>query len=58
MADALSMEYRSFGFVSTSLGYIPAANWLLGLSNAVGAAMWAAQLEKKGAAAKVARKGR
>ena len=40
-------DYRAFGVVASLLGYIPVLNWFLCLSNSVGAALWAAQLEKR-----------
>lgn len=42
-----AVDYRSFGLVAAGLGYIPVLNWLLGLSNMVGAALLAADMEKK-----------
>eukprot|EP00877_Chromochloris_zofingiensis_P004445 jgi/Chrzof1/14000/Cz08g20210.t1 len=41
-------DYRSFGFVASMLNYVPVLNWLLGLTNSVGGALWAADWEKKG----------
>lgn len=42
--------YRAFGAVAAGLNYIPVLSWFLSLSNAVGAALWAADVEKKGGA--------
>ena len=38
----------SFGAVASMLNQVPVLNWGLGLTNSVGAALWAASLEKKG----------
>eukprot|EP00878_Enallax_costatus_P003788 GHUV01004004.1.p1 GENE.GHUV01004004.1~~GHUV01004004.1.p1 ORF type:complete len:297 (+),score=91.11 GHUV01004004.1:206-1096(+) len=42
-----AIDYRSFGAVAAGLNYVPVLNWLLGLSNTVGAALLAADMEKK-----------
>jgi GTP cyclohydrolase II len=47
VASAHSMDYRSFGAVASMLNYLPVLNWFLGLTNAVGAALWAAEIERK-----------
>ncbi|CAK0787852.1 hypothetical protein CVIRNUC_011074 [Coccomyxa viridis] len=41
-------EFRSFGGVSYALGCVPILSWLLEFSSTVGAAMWAADMEKSG----------
>jgi len=43
-----SWEYRGFGAVAAALNYIPILNWALGLTNSVGAALFAAKLEQRG----------
>jgi hypothetical protein len=45
-------EYRAFGFVAAMMGYVPVLNFFTALSNSVGAALWAAQLEKTAALVK------
>ena len=47
VASAHSMDYRSFGAVASMLNYLPVLNWFLGLTNSVGAALWAAEIERK-----------
>jgi hypothetical protein len=47
VAKQRSGELRSFGLVAGGLGSLPLLNWLLGLSNMVGAALLAADMEKK-----------
>ena len=39
---------RSFGGVSYALGCVPVLSWLLEFSSSVGAALWAADMEKSG----------
>jgi len=39
-------EFRSFGGVSYALGCVPILSWLLEFSSSVGAALWAADMEK------------
>lgn len=41
-------EFRSFGGVSYALGCVPVLSWLLEFSSSVGAALWAADMEKSG----------
>lgn len=48
LADARGWELRGFGLVALGLSYIPLASWALGLSNTVGAALLAADLEARG----------
>ncbi|KAI8476282.1 MAG: hypothetical protein J3K34DRAFT_401795 [Monoraphidium minutum] len=48
IAEARSAEYRSFGVAAAALGQLPLLSYALGLGNAVGAALWAADVEKKG----------
>lgn len=47
VAKQRSGELRSFGLVAGTLGGLPLLNWFLGLSNMVGAALLAADIEKK-----------
>jgi hypothetical protein len=47
VAKQRSGELRSFGLVAGGLGSLPLLNWVLGLSNMVGAALLAADMEKK-----------
>lgn len=47
VAEQLRWELRGFGMVAATLAYIPVLNWFLGLSNTVGAALFAADLERK-----------
>lgn len=47
VAKQRSGELRSFGLVAGTLGGLPLLNWFLGLSNMVGAALLAADMEKK-----------
>lgn len=47
VAEHLQWELRGFGVVAASLAYIPLLNWFLGLSNMVGAALLAADLERR-----------
>jgi hypothetical protein len=47
VAKQRSGELRSFGLLAGGLGSLPLLNWLLGLSNMVGAALLAADMEKK-----------
>eukprot|EP00882_Tetradesmus_deserticola_P001077 GHRQ01001165.1.p1 GENE.GHRQ01001165.1~~GHRQ01001165.1.p1 ORF type:complete len:300 (+),score=139.20 GHRQ01001165.1:206-1105(+) len=47
VAKQHSGELRSFGLVAGGLGSLPLLNWVLGLSNMVGAALLVADMEKK-----------
>ena len=47
-AANMACLYRSFGGVSYALGCVPILSWLLEFSSTVGAAMWAADMEKSG----------
>ena len=47
-AASMACLYRSFGGVSYALGCVPILSWLLEFSSTVGAAMWAADMEKSG----------
>lgn len=49
VASQKAWDLRGFGLVAASLGYVPVANWFLGLSNMVGAALYAATLEQRAA---------
>lgn len=40
-------EYRGFGMMAAALNYIPILSWALGLTNSVGAALFAARLEER-----------
>jgi hypothetical protein len=48
VAGARSWELRGFGLVAVGLSYVPVLSWFLGLSNMVGAALYAAALEQQG----------
>jgi hypothetical protein len=48
VAAARSWELRGFGLVAVGLSYVPVLSWFLGLSNMVGAALYAAALEARG----------
>lgn len=48
VAESRAGEYRSFGTMAALLSQVPLFSYLLGLSNSVGAALWAADVEKKG----------
>jgi hypothetical protein len=41
-------EYRGFGIVACMLTYVPVLSWILNLTNSVGAALFAAKLERSG----------
>ncbi|GAO49672.1 hypothetical protein SAICODRAFT_73736 [Saitoella complicata NRRL Y-17804] len=47
-------EYTAFGVVGVALGMVPVVGTLAAWTNAVGAALWARDLERKGASAKKA----
>lgn len=47
IAQHLQWELRGFGLVAATLAYVPVLNWFMGLSNMVGAALLAADLERK-----------
>lgn len=48
VADANSLAFRSFGAACRLLGEVPVASIAFGLSNAVAAGLWAADVEKSG----------
>jgi hypothetical protein len=48
VADANALAFRSFGAACRLLGEVPVASVAFGLSNAVAAALWAADTEKSG----------
>jgi hypothetical protein len=50
VAGARAWELRGFGLVAVGLSYVPVLSWFLGLSNMVGAALYAAALEQRGTA--------
>ncbi len=39
-------QFRSFGAVTFALGCLPILSWLTNFTNTVGAALWAADMEK------------
>ncbi len=41
-------EFRSFGITAYVLGFIPILSWILNFSTSVGAALWAADMERRG----------
>ena len=41
-------QFRMFGAVVFALNLLPTANWLFLFTNTVGAALWAADMEKQG----------
>lgn len=47
VVHAKKPQYQSFGFVASAFSLIPGLDILLVLTNAVGAALWAADMEKK-----------
>jgi hypothetical protein len=48
VAGARPWELRGFGLVAVGLSYVPVLSWFLGLTNMVGAALYAAVLEQPG----------
>lgn len=46
--QANRMQFRMFGAVVFALNLVPIANWLFLFTNTVGAALWAADMEKQG----------
>lgn len=47
VAQCVDLGYRSFGMTATLLNVIPILNWSLALTNSVGAAIWAADIERR-----------
>lgn len=47
IADSHKLAYRQFGIAAALLSSIPIASWGFAFSNTVGAALWAADLEKR-----------
>jgi len=47
LQDQYELDYCSFGLVASALNYVPILNWTLGLTNSVGAALFAVELEKR-----------
>ena len=47
VADSHKLAYRQFGIAATLLSAVPVASWAFAFSNTVGAALWAADLEKR-----------
>lgn len=48
VASNRSLEYRMFGLTACTLNLFPVLNLFTNLSNSVGAALWAVELEKRG----------
>ena len=48
LTSVLKWLRREFGGVSYALGCVPVLSWLLEFSSSVGAALWAADMEKSG----------
>lgn len=46
--QANKTQFRMFGAVVFALNMLPVANWLFLFTNTVGAALWAADMEKQG----------
>lgn len=47
VADTHKLAYRQFGITAALLSAIPVASWGFAFSNTVGAALWAADMEKR-----------
>ncbi|KAL0039966.1 hypothetical protein WJX79_000557 [Trebouxia sp. C0005] len=47
VADSHKLAYRQFGIAAALLSAVPVASWAFAFSNTVGAALWAADLEKR-----------
>lgn len=47
VADTHKLAYRQFGIAAALLSAIPVASWAFAFSNTVGAALWAADMEKR-----------
>ena len=47
VADSHKLAYRQFGIAAALLSAVPVASWGFAFSNTVGAALWAADLEKR-----------
>ncbi|KAL3152798.1 hypothetical protein ABBQ38_012379 [Trebouxia sp. C0009 RCD-2024] len=47
VAEAHKLAYRQFGIAAALLSAIPVASWAFAFSNTVGAALWAADMEKR-----------
>ena len=39
-------SFRSFGAVAYGLGFVPILSWILNFTTAIGAALWAADMER------------
>ena len=48
VADTHKLAYTQFGVVAALMTSVPIASWAFVFSNTVGAALWAADLEKRG----------
>lgn len=47
VADTHKLAYRQFGIAAALLSAVPVASWAFAFSNTVGAALWAADMEKR-----------
>ena len=47
VADTHKLAYRQFGIAAAFLSAVPVASWAFAFSNTVGAALWAADMEKR-----------
>ena len=47
IADSHKLAYRQFGIAAALFSAIPIASWGFAFSNTVGAALWAADIEKR-----------
>ena len=47
VADSHQLAYRQFGIAAALLSAVPVASWGFAFTNTVGAALWAADLEKR-----------
>lgn len=47
VAETHKLMYRQFGITAALLSAVPVASWGFAFSNAVGAALWAADMEKR-----------
>ena len=41
-------DFRAFGLTAYVLGFIPLLSWILNFATSVGAALWAADMERSG----------
>lgn len=47
VANSHKLAYRQFGIAAALLSAVPVASWAFAFSNTVGAALWAADMEKR-----------